>query len=432
MGANQSSTSEHKVAELLFERGTDAVAVEVHSAAVDSEAVTVFTYFTDSKHRNIATNAIQAHKVLRHPSILKLMTFSESSSSCHVVTEPATPLCACIDYVNGWEITVGLAKILEALHFLHTQAGYSHNNVSMESIYVTPDGEWKLGRLDCVNRIAQNSKDHILSISDLCDSNIYPVPPANEQKAPVSHCRDISGLGKLCEILLDKMESFDQTWLSEFGEAIEVMISPELTEVPTAAEILTQPLLSNPLVLTLKFVEEITLKTETEKQEFFSSLTGRLRELPEVVIAKMLVRPLLRRFVVQEELAYRNVLPCLLTPKSKSNPFGLLSPSLFKKYLPPVILRLFTVKEFRVRILLLDHFHCFCHMLDKSRLENGATKPSGPTREEGLFSELDEETTPNPIPTPSAVTDKKAKGKPIRKTRKQSKSEEKVPVFCSP
>lgn len=51
----------------------------------------------------------------------------------------------------------------------------------MESIYVTPDGEWKLGRLDCVNRIAQNSKDHILSISDLCDSNIYPVPPANEQ-----------------------------------------------------------------------------------------------------------------------------------------------------------------------------------------------------------------------------------------------------------
>jgi len=59
MGANQSSTSEHKVAELLFERGTDAVAVEVHSAAVDSEAVTVFTYFTDSKHRNIATNAIQ-------------------------------------------------------------------------------------------------------------------------------------------------------------------------------------------------------------------------------------------------------------------------------------------------------------------------------------------------------------------------------------
>jgi len=110
----------------------------------------------------------------------------------------------------------------------------------------------------------------------------------------------------------------DQTWLSEFGEAIEVMISPELTEVPTAAEILTQPLLSNPLVLTLKFVEEITLKTETEKQEFFSSLTGRLRELPEIVIAKMLVRPLLRRFVVQEELAYRKVLPCLLTPKSKS------------------------------------------------------------------------------------------------------------------
>lgn len=64
---------------------------------------------------------LQTHKILRHPSILKFVTATEAASTSHVVTEAATPLCVCLEYVNSWEITVGLTKILEALHFLHTQ-----------------------------------------------------------------------------------------------------------------------------------------------------------------------------------------------------------------------------------------------------------------------------------------------------------------------
>ena len=48
---------------------------------------------------------------------------------------------------------------------------------------------------------------------------------------------------------------------------------------------------------------------------------------------------------------------------------GLISTKLYKKYLPPVLYRLFTVKEYNIRLLLLQTFHSYCHLLDKTRLE---------------------------------------------------------------
>ena len=53
----------------------------------------------------------------------------------------------------------------------------------------------------------------------------------------------------------------------------------------------------------------------------YSSLLDNIRELPEIVIAKMLVRPLLKRFVVEEKIARDQVLPKLLTPKTNPSEF---------------------------------------------------------------------------------------------------------------
>ena len=47
----------------------------------------------------------------------------------------------------------------------------------MESIYVTPDGKWKLGRLDCTRKLAMNTIEHLKLVNVLCDSDIYPAKP---------------------------------------------------------------------------------------------------------------------------------------------------------------------------------------------------------------------------------------------------------------
>ena len=61
----------------------------------------------------------------------------------------------------------------------------------------------------------------------------------------------------------------DLETVSNFSDMIDLMISDDAAEVPTAEEIMSHPLLSNRLVLTLKFIEEISIKTVAERKEFF-------------------------------------------------------------------------------------------------------------------------------------------------------------------
>lgn len=51
------------------------------------------------------------------------------------------------------------------------------------------------------------------------------------------------------------------------------------------------------------------------------------------------------------------------------SPSGLLPPPLYSKYVSPIIYRLFTVREFTIRQLLLTHFKQYAHELDKSHLQ---------------------------------------------------------------
>ena len=63
MGGSQSSTASslanQKLDELLFDRGDDALSMEVHSAEHNEDQVTVFSYFSDSKHKSAVDDCIQ-------------------------------------------------------------------------------------------------------------------------------------------------------------------------------------------------------------------------------------------------------------------------------------------------------------------------------------------------------------------------------------
>lgn len=60
------------------------------------------------------------------------------------------------------------------------QAGVSHNNVSVETIYVTPEGDWKLSRLDCARKFSESTAEHLKLCHPLVDSDTYP--PNNKVK----------------------------------------------------------------------------------------------------------------------------------------------------------------------------------------------------------------------------------------------------------
>lgn len=89
----------------------------------------------------------------RHPCILKYISSWNKGSKFFLATEEARPLIQVIEKQNILQICIGLHSILRALIFLHETALASHNNICSSSIYVTAEGYWKLGGLECLCKL---------------------------------------------------------------------------------------------------------------------------------------------------------------------------------------------------------------------------------------------------------------------------------------
>lgn len=90
----------------------------------------------------------------RHPCILKYISSWNKGSKFFLATEEARPLIQVIEKQNILQICIGLHSILRALIFLHETALALHNNICSSSIYVTAEGYWKLGGLECLCKLA--------------------------------------------------------------------------------------------------------------------------------------------------------------------------------------------------------------------------------------------------------------------------------------
>ena len=89
-------------------------------------------------------------KLYRHPKILRYVNgCSVPRESCdYLFTEKASPLAIVLAQQTPLQIVLGLHDIIQALEFLHDRARVCHNNVCQGSIFVTPQGRWKLAGLE--------------------------------------------------------------------------------------------------------------------------------------------------------------------------------------------------------------------------------------------------------------------------------------------
>lgn len=96
-----------------------------------------------------AVAALQNLKLFRHPGILKFVDFCEGAGKvCYLFTENARPLSVVLERQTPLQVCLGLQSVAQALQFLHQKGRVCHNNVSVASVFVTPDGRWKLGGLE--------------------------------------------------------------------------------------------------------------------------------------------------------------------------------------------------------------------------------------------------------------------------------------------
>ncbi|CAF4783314.1 unnamed protein product [Pieris macdunnoughi] len=83
----------------------------------------------------------------RHPFIIRYLSAWQQRSTFHLATEFVQPLAHVLSSQTPLQKCIGINNILQALVFLHEQGGVSHNNISICSIYLSGDGQWKLGGL---------------------------------------------------------------------------------------------------------------------------------------------------------------------------------------------------------------------------------------------------------------------------------------------
>lgn len=85
-------------------------------------------------------------------------------SKFFLATEQVKPLIQSLETQNTLQICMGLYSILRALVFLHEKASVSHNNLCESSIYVTPEGCWKLGGLECLCKFTELNSSYLQKI----------------------------------------------------------------------------------------------------------------------------------------------------------------------------------------------------------------------------------------------------------------------------
>mmetsp|Transcript_50439 Transcript_50439/g.115376 ORF Transcript_50439/g.115376 Transcript_50439/m.115376 type:complete len:207 (+) Transcript_50439:130-750(+) len=104
----------------------------------------------DSSQLASAKNAEQMAKTLKHPNILRTLDSIEIEGGFYIVTEPCVPLLSdeAADPSSDREPAVwGVYQALDALSFLH-QSGFTHGLIGPTSIFVTPQGDYRLGAFE--------------------------------------------------------------------------------------------------------------------------------------------------------------------------------------------------------------------------------------------------------------------------------------------
>lgn len=127
-------------------------------------------------------------------------------------------------------------------------------------------------------------------------------------------------------------------------------------------------------VLIHTFLSELSLKTQTAKQDFFKNLNEKLRQFDENIIGSQLSELLLSRLVLLDPTAQFYLIPFMLRPQNleddESSDDGLFTAAAFIKYIVPRLKQVFCVLDVQIRLILLEHFHLYVNTFTKEELSD--------------------------------------------------------------
>mmetsp|Transcript_41374 Transcript_41374/g.81741 ORF Transcript_41374/g.81741 Transcript_41374/m.81741 type:complete len:762 (+) Transcript_41374:112-2397(+) len=354
----------------------------------------------DSFQISAAKNAEQMAKALRHPNILRSLDSIEVEGGFYLVTEAVVPLLsfdAAESDDGGAPAIWGFYQAMDALGFLH-QSGFTHGLFGPASIFVTPQGDFRLGGFDLCRKDA--SADALLAGWRRSSPGIsaWPEPPSSlKSNGTPTVGIDLWGATLLAAYI------FGSAGASQRGVDYRVDLARLPKDLPAelrkpvadlqkqgplrgknpVADLLKNSFFDeNSSVQVMSFLNNIHIKSPEEKDAFFEGLPALLENVPRSQQTRQVLPELLtaQKFPGQEAA---QVLPAILKIGVR------LKDDEFKEKVAPLVVQLFQSPDRAIRFRLLTSIGDMIDSLDDSMINdkiftecvNGFTDSNGPIRE---------------------------------------------------
>lgn len=313
------------------------------------------------------TRTIQNLKIYRHPySIVK---FLASTNEKILVTELLRgSLGKILKSQNEIQICLGIKNILNALIFLVETANVRHLNVCVDSIFITDAGHWKLNGMEHVFKPNDITKEFLQK------SRSYRNQQSIDPNESDGTCLEQYAFGALCEEVISK-----DSKIPHAQEFLTYCRSHLKHKNPSMRPLLSAVVLHNyfnhDFIVIHSFLNELPLKTQQAKVEFFKTLNDKLKQFDENIVGTQLSDLLLSRLVLLEQSAQFYLLPVLLKPQTileddeeTSNDEFIFTTPAFIKFVVPKIKQIFCVLDVQIRLILLEHFPLYVNTFTKEEL----------------------------------------------------------------
>ncbi|KAM8848597.1 N-terminal kinase-like protein [Synchiropus picturatus] len=349
----------------------------------NGEPVSVFVYEVaqgTEQQTQLAKAAFKRMKTLRHPNILAYVDGLETDKSLYLVTEQVTPLAIHLQTpaekggAGELEVSWGLHQIVKALSFLVNDCHLLHNNLGVCAVFVDRAGEWKLGALDHVCPQQADPSGLLLP----APKTVYPDmekydPPEAANGGGERWAGEVWRLGCLIwEVFNGPLPRTSS--LRSLGKIPKSLV-PHYCELvganprarPNPARFLQNcrapgGFLSNSFVESNLFLEQIQIKEQAEKQQFFQDLSDNLDSFPEDFCKHKVLPQLLTAF------EFGNAGAVVLTPLFKVGKF--LSAEEYQQKIIPVIVKMFSSTDRAMRIRLLQQMEQFIQYLNEAAVNS--------------------------------------------------------------
>ncbi len=306
-------------------------------------------------------------KIFRNP--LSIVKYLSSTGDKNLVTELLRgSLKNQMKTQNETQICLGIKNILNALIFLVETANVRHLNVSVESVFVTEEGQWKLLGFEHIWKSGDITKDFLQKSRSYRDpKSIDPMEKDGtglEQYSFASFCEEV--ISEANNIPYSKeFLTYCRTHLKHKNQSMRPLLSA----------VILHNYFNHDFILIHSFLSELPLKSQQAKNDFFKNLSEKLKQFDENIIGSQLSDLLLSRLVLLEQSAQHHLLPILLKPQTileddeeTSNDEFIFSTPAFIKFMVPKIKKVFRVLDIQIRLILLEHFPLYVNVFTKEEL----------------------------------------------------------------